>query len=63
MKTVTETRHFTTRLSWYINFLDIALRGVKSFRKSMIALSQNLRLKTLNPTRWSGRYDAVYALK
>ena len=23
----------------------------------------NLRLKALNPTRWSGRYDTVYALK
>ena len=23
----------------------------------------NLTLKALNPTRWSGRYDAVYALK
>ena len=63
MEAVTETRQFYGTIELVYNFFGhIIVRGQK-LQNVHDRYSSNPTVEALNPTRWSGRYDAVYASK
>ena len=63
MKAVTETREFYDTIESAYDFFGHSIVRWQKLQNIHDRCSSNPTLKTLNPTRWSGRYDAVYALK
>ena len=60
---VTETRQFYDTIESVYNFFEHSIVLRKKLQNVHNRSCSNPTLKALNPTRWSGRYDAVYALK
>ena len=64
MEAVTETYQFYDTIESVYNFFrHNIVRWQKLLKKVHDRYCSNPTLKALNPTRWFGRYDAVYALK
>ena len=63
MEGVTETRHFYDTIESVYTFFGHSIVRWQKLQNIHDRSSSNPTLKVLNPTRWSGRYDAVYALK
>ena len=63
MKAVTETRQFYNTTESIYNFFGHSVLRWQKLQNVHDCYCLNPTLKALNPTRWSGRYDAVYALK
>uniref|UniRef100_H2XJG8 TTF-type domain-containing protein n=1 Tax=Ciona intestinalis TaxID=7719 RepID=H2XJG8_CIOIN len=63
MEAVTETRKFYDTIESVYSFFGHSIVRWQKLQNVQECSSPNPTLKTLNPTRWSGRYDAVYALK
>ena len=55
--------NFTTPLSRYIVFFGHSIERWQKLQIVHDCSCSNPTLKALNPSRWSGRYDAIYALK
>ena len=63
MEAVTETHQFYDTIESLYNFFE---HNIVRWQKLQIVHDRycsNSKLKAWNPTRWLGRYDAVYALK
>ena len=60
---MTETRQFYDTIESIYNFFGDSFVRWQKLQNVHDRFYSNLTLKPLNPTRWSGRYDAVYALK
>ena len=60
---VTETRQFYDTIESVYTFFGHSIVRWQKLQNIHDRSSSNPTLKVLNPTRWSGRYDAVYALK
>ena len=63
MEAVTETRQFYDTIESVYNFFEHSIVRWQKHQNVYDRYCSNPTLKTLNPTRWSGRYDAVYALR
>ena len=63
MEGVTETRLFYDTIESVYTFFGHSIVRWQKLQNIHDRSSPNPTLKVLNPTRWSGRYDAVYALK
>ena len=63
MEGVTETRLFYNTIESVYTFFGHSIVRWQKLQNIHDRFSSNPTLKVLNPTRWSGRYDAVYALK
>ena len=63
MEGVTETRLFYDTIESVYTFFGHSIVRWQKLQNIHDRSSSNPTLKVLNPTRWSGRYDAVYALK
>ena len=63
MKAVTETRQFYDTIESVYNFFGHSIVRWQKLQNVHIPSCSNSTLKALNPTWWSGRYDAAYALK
>ena len=63
MEAVTETRQFYNTIESVYNFFGHSIVRWKKLQNVHDRYCSNPTLKALNPTRWSSRYDAVYALK
>ena len=63
MERVTETRQFYDTIESVYTFFGHSIVRWQKLQNIHDRSSSNPTLKVLNPTRWSGRYDAVYALK
>ena len=63
MEAVTETRQFYNTIESVYNFFGHSIERWQKLQNIHDRYCSNPTLKALNPTRWSGRYDAVYALK
>ena len=63
MEAVTETRQFYDTIELVYNFFRHSIVRWQKLQNVHDRSCSNSTLKALNPTRWSGRYDAVYALK
>ena len=63
MEAVTETRQFYNTIESVYNFFGHSIERWQKLQNIPDRYCSNPTLKALNPTRWSGRYDAVYALK
>ena len=62
MEAVTETRQFYDTIESVYNFFGHSIVRWQNLQNVHDRYCSNPTLKALNPTRWSGRYDAVYAL-
>ena len=60
---VTATRHFYDTIESVYTFFGHSIVRWQKLQNIHDRSYSNPTLKVLNPTRWSGRYDAVYALK
>ena len=58
-----ETRQFDDTIGSVYNFFGHSIGQWQKLQKVRDRSCSNPTLKALNPTRWSGQYDAVYALK
>ena len=63
MKVVTDLRQFYVSIESVYNFFVHSIVLWQQLQNVHDRSCSNLTLKALNPTRWSGRYDAVNALK
>ena len=63
MERMTETRQFYDTIESVYTFFGHSIVRLQKLQNIHDRSSSNPTLKVLNPTRWSGRYDAVYALK
>ena len=63
IKVVTETRQFYDTIESVYNFFGHIIVRWQKLQNVYDRYYSNSTLKALNPTRWSGRYEAVYALK
>ena len=63
MGAVTGTRQFYDTIESVYNFFGHSVVRWQKLQNVHDRFCSNLTLKALNPTRWSGRCDAVYALK
>ena len=63
MKGVTQTRRFYDTIESAYNFFGNSIVRWQKLQNVHDCYCSNPTLKALNPTWWSGRYDAVYALK
>ena len=63
MKVVTKTRQFYDTIESVYNFFRHSIVRWQKLQNVNDRYCSNPVLKALNPTRWSGRYDVVYALK
>ena len=63
MKAVTETHQFYDAIESVYNFFGHSIARWQKLQNDYDRSCSNPTLKALNPTRWSGRDDAVYALK
>ena len=63
MEAVTETRQFYDTIEPVYNFFGLSIEQWQKLQNAHDRSCSNPTLKALYPTRWSGRYDAVYALK
>ena len=63
MEAVTETRQFYNTIESVYNFFRHSIVQWQKLQNVHDRYCVNPTLKALNATRWSGRYDAVYALK
>ena len=63
MEGVSETRQFYDTIESVYTFFGHSIVRWQKLQNIHDRSSSNSTLKVLNPTRWSGRYDAVYALK
>ena len=63
MEAVTETRQFYDTIELVYNFFGHSIVRWQKLHNVHDRYCSNPTLKALNPTRWSGRYNAVYALK
>ena len=63
MKGVTETHQFYDTIESVCTFFGRTIVRWQKLQNTHDRSSSNPTLKVLNLTRWSGRYDAVYALK
>ena len=63
MEAVTETCQFCDTIDSVCNFFGHNIVRWQKLQNVHNRYCSNPTLKALNPTRWSGRYDAVYALK
>ena len=63
MKAMTGTRQFFDTIESVYNFFGHGIVRRQKLQNVHDRSCSNPTLKALNPTRWSGRYDAVYALK
>ena len=63
VEVVTETRQFHGTIESVYNFFGLSIERWQKLQNVHDRYCSNPTLKALNPTRWSGRYDAVYALK
>ena len=63
VEAVTETRQFYDTIESVYNFLGHSIVRWQKIQNIHDHYCSNPTLKALNPTRWSGQYDAVYALK
>ena len=60
---MTETRQFYDAIDSVYNFFGHGIVRWQKLQNVHDRYCSNPTLKAFNPTRWSGRYDAVYALK
>ena len=63
MEIVTKTRQFYDTIESVYNFFGHSIVRRQKLQHVHDRSCSNPTLKTSNPTRWSGRYDAVFALK
>ena len=63
MEGMTETRQFYDTIESVYTFFGHSIVQWQKLQNIHDRSSSNPTLKVLNPTRWSGRYDAVHALK
>ena len=64
MEAVTETHQFYDTIEFLrYNFFGHSIVRWQKLQNVYDRYCSNSTLKALNPTRWSGRYDAVFALK
>ena len=63
MEVVTETLQFYDTIELVYNFFGHGIVRWQKLQNVHDRSCSNLILKSSNPTRWSGRYDAVHALK
>ena len=63
MEAVTETSQFYNTIESVYNFFGHIIVRWQKFKNIHDRYCSNPTLKALNPTRWSGRHDVVYALK
>ena len=63
MEAVTETLHFYDTIESVYNFFGHSIVRWQKFQNIHDRYCSNPTLKALNLTWWSGRYDAVHALK
>ena len=63
MEAVTETRQFYDTVESVYKFFGHSIVHWQKLQNVHKRYCSNPTLKELNPTRWFGRYDAVYALK
>ena len=63
MEAVTETRQFYNTIESLYNFFRHSIVRCQKLQNVHDCYCSNSTLKAVNPTRWSGRYDTVYALK
>ena len=63
IKAVTETRQFYNTIESVHNFFGRSIVWRQELQNVHDCSCLNPTLKALNPTRWSGQNDAVYALK
>ena len=62
-KAMAETRQFYDTIESVYNFFGHSIVWWQKLQNFHDCYCSNSTLKALNPTRWSGRYDAVYVLK
>ena len=63
MEAVTKSRQFYNTIESVYNFLGHSIVRWQELQNVHDRSCSNPILKASNPPRWSGRYDAVYALK
>ena len=63
MEAVTETRQIYDTIESVYNFFGYSIVRWQKLQNVHDRYCSDPTLKTLNPTWWSGQYDAVYALK
>ena len=63
MEAVTETRPCDNTIESAYNFFGHSIVRWQKFQNVHDRYCSNFTLKALNPTRWSNRYDVVFALK
>ena len=63
MEAVTETRQFYDTIASVYNFFEHSMVRWQKLQNVHDRSCSNPTLKALSATQWSGRYDAVYALK
>ena len=63
METLSETAQFYDTIESVYNLFEPSICKVGKASEFHDCFFSNPTLKALNSTRWSGRYDAVYALK
>ena len=63
MEAVTETHQFYDTIESVYNFYGHSIVRWKKLQDVHVRYCSNPTLKALNQTRWSSRYDVVYALK
>ena len=62
MEAVTETRQFYDTIELVYNFFGHSIVRWQKLQNVHDRYCSNPTLKALNPTWWSGQYDAIYAL-
>ena len=63
MEAVTKTRQFYDTIESVYNLFGHSIVRWQKLQNVHDRSCSNPILKALNPTRWSGRYNAIYALK